>query len=285
MMLKKKKTLISTLLSTIFLYACNPVSQTEKDKQINSGQPVTGQRPSDGTAFERPKDQYGLQYSVGNLGGKPVKLPPTIFAIWEYDDSPDTWGGTKEEMKEYKKRPRTYDSVIKSMSFKMRYTDGMLLEMYYQAPQTSAQQYEMEHDRPDSPWLNIEFQSGKRYGTGDMNVYWRNIMSRPKNSSMSYYPTGQQIYSLHEYKLNNRSIHGPNRDLYVYWDKNNNVTTVLFCHDNKFGGRCKQTFLLTPEIKARAIVNYQRIHLKDWQLIQQRVRESIQPYIIDQKQH
>lgn len=272
---RKEKAATFVLLGAVLLCACSQPGQGD------SRQKVKEQMPSEEPAFERPKDQYGLKYWIGNLGGKPVKLPPTIFTVWEYDDSPDTWGGTKEEMAEYKKRPRTYDSIIKSMSFDMRFTDGMLLERYYKAPQASAEQYDAEEKLWNSPWLSIQFESGQRYGAGDMNIYWRNIMSRDKNSYMSYHPTEKKLYELHEYKLNKLSIHGINKDLYVYWDEKNNVTTVIYCHDDRFGGSCEQRFLLIPGLKARAIVNYQRVHLRDWRLIQQRVSESIQPYIIN----
>jgi len=278
---RKKKAVMFVLLSTAFLCACSQPGKSGQTSQSDSRQKAAEQVQSEEPAFERPKDQYGLKYWVGNLGGKPVKLPPTIFTVWEYDDSPDTWGGTKEEMAEYKKRPRTYDSIIKSMSFEMRFTDGMFLERYYKAPQTSAEQYETENNLQDSHWLRIQFESGQRYGVGDMNIYWRNIMSRPKDSSMAYHPTNKKVYGLKEYKLNNLSVHGGNEDLYVYSDQNNNVTTVIYCYDSTFGGGCEQEFLLLPTLKTRAIVNYQRIHLRDWKLIQQRVSESIQPYIIN----
>ncbi|MFC3903266.1 hypothetical protein SAMN05421749_10240 [Acinetobacter marinus] len=255
--------------SLLLLAACQPHSESEQ------------QAP----AFERPKDQYGLPYWAGNLGGKPVKLPSTIFIVWEYNDSPDTWGGTKEERLEYEKHPRTYDSIIKSMAFEMRYSDGMLLEGYYKAPQTSKIQYQAEHDRPDSKWLSVGIESGKRYGGGSMDITWDNIMSAPKNSSTAYHPTGKEIYGLQEYKLDNPSRHGMNRDLYVYKDENGNVITIMYCHSNKFGGGCEQRFLFLPELKARAraIVIYKRVNLKDWQLIQTRVREALQPYILDKK--
>ncbi|WP_336930203.1 hypothetical protein [Acinetobacter tandoii] len=94
------------IFSTIFLCACNPTSQTEQDRKDKlDRQSVTKQMVSEKTTFEHPKDQYGLKYWVGNLGGKAVRLPSTIFTVWEYDDSPDIWGGTKEEMEEYKKTP------------------------------------------------------------------------------------------------------------------------------------------------------------------------------------
>jgi len=278
---RKEKAATFVLLSAVFLCACSQPGQSGQTGQSDSSQKVKEQMPSEEPAFERPKDQYGLKYWVGNLGGKPVKLPPTIFTVWEYDDSPDTWGGTKEEMAEYKKRPRTYNSIIKSMSFDMRFTDGMFLERYYKAPQASAEQYETEKNLWNSSWLSIQFESGQRYGAGNMNSYWASFINMPKNSSMAYHPTGKKVYGLQEYKLNNPSIHGINKDSYVYLDEKNNVTTVVDCHDDRFGGSCEQRFLLIPDLKARAIVNYKRVHLRDWRLIQQRVSESIQPYIIN----
>ncbi len=233
---RKKKAVMFVLLSTAFLCACSQLGQSGQTSQSDSRQKATAQ--SEEPAFKRPKDQYGLKYWVGNLGGKPVKLPPTIFTVWEYDDSPDIWGGTKEEMAEYKKRPRTYDSVINSMSFDMRFTDGMFLERYYKAPQTSAEQYETEKNLWNSPWLSIQFESGQRYGAGDMNIYWHNIMSRDKDSTISYHPTGKKLYGLQEYKLNNLPVYGIKKDLYAYEDNQGNIVTIIYCHDDRFGGGC-----------------------------------------------
>ncbi len=65
----------------------------------------------------------------------------------------------------------------------------------------------------------------------------------------------------------------------------NSIDTIIYCHNNRFGGECEQMFLLKPTFRARAIVNYKRENLKDWKLIQQRVRESIKPYIINQNEY
>lgn len=123
--------------------------------------------------------------------------------------------GQKKKWRNIKKHPRTYDSVIKSMSYEMRYTDGMFLERYYKAPRISVKQYEAEEKLWNSPWLRIQFESGKRYGSGDMNVNWRNIMSRDKNSITSYHPSGIKNYGLNEYKLDKLPNYGLIRDLYV----------------------------------------------------------------------
>lgn len=278
---RKEKAATFVLLSAVFLCACSQPSQSGQTDQSDSRQKVKEQMPSEEPAFERPKDQYGLKYWIGNLGGKPVKLPPTIFTVWEYDDSPDTWGGTKEEMAEYKKRPRTYNSIIKSMSFDMRYSDGILREFYYKAPPASREQYEREHNRPDSKWLDISVYSGQRYGAGDMSFYWNNRTEKTQYEHLNYHPTNRKIYGLQEYALENQWRYElMAEDMYVHKNENNDVTTVISCTNGR-SQRCEQRFLLLPELKAKAVVHYNRINLKDWRLIQQRVSESIQPYIIN----
>lgn len=283
MVRKKEKAVIVVLLSTVFLCACNPPSQSGQNKQSDSRQAVTDQAQSKEMVFDHPKDQYGLKYWVGNLGGKPVQLPQTIFTVWEYDDSPDTWGGTKEEMAEYKKRPRTYDSIIKSMSFDMRYSDGILREFYYKAPSASREKYEREHNRPDSKWLDISVYSGQRYGAGDMNFYWNNRTEKTQYEHLNYHPTDRKIYGLQEYALENQWRYElMAEDMYVHKNENNDVTTVISCTNGR-SQSCEQRFLLLPEFKAKAVVRYTRINLKDWQIIQERVHSVMKTYIINKK--
>lgn len=183
---------LGLLILLYMLSACDQASKSISDSK---------EKNSEKSQFERPKDQYGLKYWVGNLGGKPVKLPQTIFLVWEYDDSPDLWGGTAEEKKAYKKQSRTYDSVMADVSFEMRYTDGMLYEFYYQAPPKSRDLYRVEHDRDDSKWIDISVNAGRRSGGLDLDALWGSIMTKKTYPTSNYHATGKELYGLSEYRL------------------------------------------------------------------------------------
>jgi len=157
----------------------------------------------------------------------------------------------------------------------------MFLEQYYKAPQASVEQYETEKNLWNSPWLDISVYSGQRYGAGDMNFYWNNRTEKTQYEHLNYHPTGRKIYGLQEYALENQWRYElMAEDMYVHKNENNNVTTVISCTNGR-SQMCEQRFLLLPDFKAKAVVRYSRINLRDWRMIQQRVSESIPPYIIN----
>ena len=81
---------------------------------------AASQQPDDA-----PKDKYGQPYIIGNLGGVPVNLPPSIVELVEYDDSP---GFDPEKLRTYKPRTRSYQSIIESLGFDFRNHDSVLYD-------------------------------------------------------------------------------------------------------------------------------------------------------------
>lgn len=268
--------ILGLLILSCMLTACDQAS-----KSVSDSKEKTAEKPK----FEIPKDQYGLEYWVGNLGGKPVKLPQTIFKVWEYDDSPDLWGGTEEEKKAYKKRPETYDSVMADVSFEMRYTDGVLYEFYYQAPPKSRDLYRVEHDRDDSKWLRVNINAGRRSGGLDLDALWGSIIKKKApDSYFNYHATGKELYGLSEYRLNTIGLsNGVSEDIYMHKNNQGHVTAVIYCANLARRPNCEHNFLLLPDFKAKVVVRYRRSNLKDWQLIQSRVKPVLQQYVVNKK--
>lgn len=277
------KIIFGLSLSTIFLTGC------DLNKELDIPQ------------FQTPRDQYGARYSVGDLGGKPVNLGRE--APWvEYEDNMGFVTGRK-----YKHKVRTYSSKIQAFGFDMRYTDGLVLVVYYKAPPYSEKQYKAETGLPDNYWVSVGVGSD-RYYNGDLTARLINSTLETKTISKKnlkalnyiniYLPTEEYEYSLQKYvphpewvKENNRlmrkNINMNKRiydidDLYVEKDPRGKVLTLIKCGHSEYpiARTCEQEFVLEPEMKVRLTARFQSIHLQDWQLIQQQTKKVVLGFIV-----
>ena len=115
---------------------------------------AASQQPDDA-----PKDKYGQPYIIGNLGGVPVNLPPSIVELVEYDDSP---GFDPEKLRTYDPPTRSYQSIIESLGFDFRNHDSVL---YDRNDPTLRQEYDSERRQGGDDWVSINISAGSRYGT------------------------------------------------------------------------------------------------------------------------
>lgn len=256
--------------SLIVLQGCNDVDQSRK--------PVSN----------TPKDVYGLPYIIGNLGGKPVNLPSTKVDLVEYDDSP---GWDAEKIKNYNPPPRTYASVIESFGFEMRYTDGLVRELYHKAPQYSEQQYQTQKKLTNSPWLYVGVCAAKCYNEKGFNTSFKGIL---KKSSIQlpqyrYQKVSETIYGLELYappRVDKKSSiswrdHPDAEDMYVYKNSQGEVTTIIKCVNRKVKLQtCSQTFNLQPTMKVTVRILFSYNHLADWHEIQEKVIKTIESFVI-----
>jgi len=74
-------------------------------------------------------------------------------------------------------------------------------------------------------------------------------------------------------------------DLYVEKDKGGKVLTLITCGDsvNPIARKCKQEFVLNPEMRARVTTIFQSVHLQDWKTIQQQAKKVVLGSIVEQK--
>lgn len=129
---------------------------------------------SESIEFQTPRDQYGVRYNIGDLGGKPVHLGRE--APWvEYEDNVGV--NTK---KKYKRKVRTYESKIQAFGFEMRYTDGLVLVIYHKAPPYSEKQYKAEINLPDNQWIRATVYADQSYN-GDLTTRLRNNTLKNKD--------------------------------------------------------------------------------------------------------
>lgn len=281
------KKLLGITLSAFILIAC------DSNKELETQEFIT------------PRDQYGARYSVGDLGGKPVNLGRE--APWvEYDDNSGFVTGKK-----YKRKTRTYQSKIQAFGFDVRYTDGLVLVVYYKASPYSEKLYKKEINLPDNHWVSVSVYADKSYN-GDLSTRLINSTLEKKISSKKYLeeinfmhiyiPTDEYEYGLQKYiphpkwVKRNKELMAINTgsnalydidDLYVEKDKGGKVLTLIKCGDseNPIARKCEQEFVLEPEMKVRISAVFQSMYLQDWKIIQLKAKKVVQGFIVESKNY
>lgn len=244
--------------------------------------------PPEKTESNAPKDAYGFSYLIGNLGGKPVNLPSTKVDLVGYDDSP---GWDAEKIKNYNPPPRTYASVIESFGFEMRYTDGLVRELYYKAPQYSEQQYQAQKNLTDSPWSYVGVCAGKCYNEKGFNTSFKGILRQfsIRPSQYRYQKVPETLYELDVYAppgIDPKTgiawrDHPDAEDMYVYKNAQGEVTTIIKCFNRKVKRQtCVQTFNLDSAMKVTLRVMFLRHHLADWQKIQSESKKAVESFVV-----
>ncbi|WP_448760825.1 hypothetical protein [Acinetobacter tandoii] len=279
-----KRIIIAVCIGLIFLISCEQ-KKTEPE-------------------FITPRDQYGARYSVGDLGGRPVNLGRE--APWvEYEDNTGFVTGKK-----YKRQTRTYQSKIQAFGFDMRYTDGLVLVVYYKASPYSEKQYNAEINLPDNHWVRVSVYAGQSYN-GDLTTRLINSTLETRIESKQnlkefnymniYLPTSDFEYGLQKYvphpewvdentRLMRKNISTPKSlydidDLYVQKDSKGKVLTLIKCEHSEYplARICEQEFVLEPEMKVRISAVFQSVHLQDWKVIQQQAKKVVQGFIVEPK--
>ena len=270
-----KKIILVACLSSLFLTAC----EQQKNKEPE---------------FKAPMGPYGLPYQVGNLGGKAVLLGEEAF-FTEYEDSPVLV--REHRYKGYKAPPRDFNSVITSFGMEMKYTTGIALVRYQGAPQESYRQYKAEIDSPDNQWINLIVNSGIRYHP-DLTSYFINstVDSKIKNIKETHYiyiyiPTYEQEFGLEKYAPHPEWVkfsgYAKTQDMYLQKDSAGKVITLISCTNSvvkeRSAPRCNMRWNLEPFMKVQMEAYFQRVHLKDWQLIRKNSEKLIKSFAIDPK--
>ncbi|TCB33796.1 hypothetical protein E0H82_12835 [Acinetobacter sp. ANC 4910] len=280
----KHKHLILMVLIGVFLQACDKIS--DKNNIVEDQK----EKSSD---FVPPMGPYGLPYSVGRFGGKSVNLGEEVSA--DYEVCP-VWEWSKTELECRPKPKRNYDSIINFMTFKIRYTDGALLVTYIKAPQAAALQkeYLVQNLNSDNPWVTVFAYAGNRYlKDGNMQVllerYVRSNLQNNENPDKYYLDiyiktdqiqNGLQKYIPHPKWIFN-SGYKNTKDLYIYVDKSQSSrTTIIHCRNHPLTKICEQSFIMEPDMKVFVQASFSRNHLKDWRLIQEKVKKNILSFVV-----
>ncbi len=275
-----KEYIIFILVILVFLFYC--ISFLIKNEKSKS-------------EFKPPLQPYGLPYRVGSLGGKPVNLGEGVEYL-EYEDF-------RFLSKDKKNTNHNYNSKVVSFGFNFRYSDELFLVKYYKAPQKAYSVYKAEHFSPDNQWVRVgvdgenpdpDFPARRFKYSTELKNY-----SKEYEYYRVYISTNEIEYGLEKYiphsswvernnrlrkKNGNKSIYYID-DWYVQKDKSGKILTLIACStiDTPLARRCSQEFSIQPYMKGVSVsATFQRVHLKDWQQIQQSATKIIKSFIVEQ---
>lgn len=225
------------------------------------------------------KDSVQKDSVIGDLGGAPVEMPRDSVRLVEYNGDPD-WG----EVREGAVPKRTYESKINSFGFDVRYTDGAI---YDGIVGKFADEYETQKNLSDSPWVSVGVHSGNRYhGKGAVHrIGDGTINARPNRHPTSIYTKlSDTLYGLEVYASPgiDPKTNTPWReddyaeDVFIQRDSNGIITTYIECSNRDVERPpCTHYFDLEPDMGLYVYVSYSRYVLKDWQRIEEVVREAL----------
>lgn len=216
---------------------------------------------------------------IGDLGGVPVEMPRDSVRLVEYNGDPD-WG---EDFKGAAPK-RTYESKISSFGFDVRYTDGAL---YDGIVGKFADEYEVQKNLPDSPWVSVGVNSGDRYyGSGGIDRIGKGTINAGPNRHPTsiYTKLSDTLYGLDVYASPgiDPKTNTPWRedrdaeDVFIKRDEYGAIITYIECSNRDVERPpCTHYFDLEPDMKLDVYVSYSRHVLKDWQQIEEVVREAL----------
>ena len=220
-----------------------------------------------------PRNENGVRYSIGNIGGQRVQIPPGIVNTWiTYDGDPNDFDF--DAKKKYKRPPASYESSIAQFGFKFRISDGALLRL---GTQTEVD-YQNDSKTLPIPWVYVISKSGEQYPTREraalMDVYFKDYVNPTSQAPLSY--SGQE-YGLEVYRFLGGTAPPPQNswykeEVYVRRDTAGEITTIIICANNpNFAVNfCRQKFYMPiNQMKAFLDVRYPRAYLPEWQKIEQ----------------
>lgn len=227
-----------------------------------------------GTTISTVKDTV-----IGDLGGVPVEMPRDAVHLVEYNSDP-SWG----EARDGAVPMRSYESKISSFGFDVRYTDGAL---YDGIVGKLADEYEAQKNLADSPWVSVGVNSGDRYyGSGGIDrIGQGTINASPDEHPVYTYKKlpetqfGLEVYASPGIDPKTNTPWREDRDaedVFIKRDEHGAIVTYIKCSNRDVERPpCSHYFDLEPEMGLDVYVSYSRYVLKDWQQIEQVMREAL----------
>ncbi|MGP5493782.1 hypothetical protein ACTXMK_04910 [Psychrobacter celer] len=228
---------------------------------------------------DRPIIDIEQDIVIGDLGGVPVEMPRDSVRLVEYNGDPG-WG----EVRAGAIPERTYASKISSFGFDVRYTDGAL---YDGIVGKWSDEYEAQKNLSDSPWVSVGVNSGDRYldTNGIDRIANGRINAVPDEHPVFTYAKlpesqfGLEVYAPPGVDPKTKTPWRDARsaeDVFIQRDDNGTIITYIKCSNRDVEQPpCTHYFDLEPDMKLDVYVSYSRYVLKDWQRIEQVVREAL----------
>lgn len=221
----------------------------------------------------------GAAYVVGDLGGRPVRIPSSYVSLVEYEGDP-TWG----EATRLDRPQRSQSSRLTSFGLDMLYPE-----------MTVATTDELRNRKAAAPlrttnWLSIGVLSGDRFGLpGPVNRIATAYL-KEGIGVFRFEPSATPLYGLTAYSPagTDASTGKPYRDhrdaetLYVHRDSSGQPDVLIQCANrpNLEAAPCKHQFSLEPEMKVLVYVHYRRGMLSEWASIQRSVSKQIVEFTV-----
>lgn len=174
--------------------------------------------------------------------------------------------------------------------------------MYREVPRQSKQEYEAEKDRYDNQWVTTAVLAGVRYPEVGIHKNFLNYtlididkeylkFKQDHNYLSTVIPTFKQVFVLDEYVTHPEWVkHWKYQDTFdIYVEKNNQgrVMTMIRCKNappKTWNYRCDMQWSLEPYMNKVALrARFSRVHLKDWQIIQQQSEKILKSTVVDPK--
>ena len=245
---------------------------------------------------DRPRDKNGRIASIGNLGGKAIAIPGSVYIVgWvHYQGDPNDFDFSKEA-KAYRKekyKKISYDLPIKGFGFDMRVTDGAVRQ--YDDP-TYQQWYEDNRKYVPKgepfPWTMVKVDAIPQGVTDQQNknFYLASSLEDPKDN---YQLQKQRINGLLWYQANGGidpdtgrpwdRFYG--RDVLVNRNSKGDTVTVIKCETPTVHvPDCYQYFVI-PELQVWINFRYNRHYLPEWQRLERRIKEILNSWIVESQQ-
>lgn len=264
--------------------------------------------------FKTPKQKaFNLEYTVGNLGGYPVKLGVGFDFMMEYNGT-EIWAKTPwyQKLIPKKKKIRTYDDIIRHFNFRFRYPDGRIYVGYFQAdPELKALYNKEEYKAPypdylNSPWVSVSVYAGEHHSTRYLDPAsmerWLEPQMQPRlypdiSTEMSYLdvlvPTNQTIYGLEYFAPHPKAIEQEkgdispfkNQEVYRFRNEKGQVEGHIECDRSPRVQNCEIFAHLQGDIKANFRIHFRKPLLPHWKEIKAQAEYLIWGLVVNPDTH
>ena len=227
---------------------------------------AASQQPNDA-----PRDKHGNRYIIGDLGGVPVNLPPSVVHYVEYSDSP---GFNPERLRNYNPPTRDYNSIIISFGFVFRNRDMQFLDREDRATVEAEKQARgEENDWADvSVTLRTEGSNPNLFDDIVRDFSRKNPYNPERPIRFHWTPTGEKQFGLEVYihpGINPENgkpwrEHERADDHFVFRAADGRVKTVIRCGNVNVINSCNHYFDFPPPMQIRIKLWYERAVLSQW---------------------
>ena len=248
---------------------------------------AASQQPDDA-----PKDKYGQPYIIGNLGGVPVNLPSSVVSLVEYDDSP---GWDPEKLRTYNPPTRSYQSVITSFGFYFFNSEAQLLDNNDPTlRERDDKDWGIDGTKSDrvgvhisfNPTLPPKYKNLDRMLAADID---KEQLSVPSPNYLGFYEkTSEQLYGLEVYAnpgIDQKSgrpwrENEFSSDIFIGRDEEGHVQTYVECSNSPVPApTCLHYFIFPPPISIHIKIDYVRLRLSQWKIIQSNTIKLVEYFI------